>query len=100
MAETTERSLFCPVNQSLGAQPTLGPIPTTLLGPSLSIFVGSYCFTKVLLGLSFAAFLLCSAWMICTWWVVVGEKTWQFSNKLMKVPTWSRGHVLYHRHLT
>ncbi|MGB3788430.1 MAG: hypothetical protein WA949_10500 [Phormidesmis sp.] len=100
MTETTQRRLFCAVNQSLGAQPTFGPIPTNLLGPSLSILVGSYCLTQVLLGLSFAAFLLFTAWMICTWWVVVGENTWQFTNKLVSVPNWNRGYVLYHRYLT
>ncbi|MEL6779694.1 MAG: hypothetical protein AAFO06_20840 [Cyanobacteria bacterium J06597_16] len=99
MAETPERRLFCAVNQSLGTQPTLGPIPTTLLGPSLIILVGSYCVTQVLLNLSFASFLLLTAWMICTWWVVVGEKTWKFTNKLVRVPDWSRGYVLYQRYL-
>ena len=100
MSEISQRKLFCTVNQSLGAQPTLGPIPTSLLGPSLTIVVGSYCFTQILLGLSFAAFLLLTAWMICTWWVVVGEKTWQFTNKLVSVPCWSRGYVRYQRYLT
>jgi hypothetical protein len=99
MPETTQRSLFCLVNQSLGAQPTLGPIPTRLLGPSLAILVSSYCLTQILLHLSFASFLLLTAWMICTWWVVVGEKTWQFTNKLVPVPNWSRGYVRYHRYL-
>lgn len=100
MAETIEHRLFCSVNQSLGAQPTLGPIPTSLLGPSLTILAGSYSLTQILLNLSFASFLLLAVWLICTWWVVVGEKTWQFTNKLVRVPHWSRGYVLYHRYLT
>ncbi|MGB3789002.1 MAG: hypothetical protein WA949_13405 [Phormidesmis sp.] len=99
MAETSQRQLFCVVNQSLGAQPTLGPVPTSLLGPSLTILVGSYCFTRILLNLSFASFILLTTWIICTWWIVVGEKTWQFTNKLVPVPNWCRGYVLYHRYL-
>ena len=100
MSESTERRLFCSVNQSLGAQPTLGPIPTSLLGPSITILVGSYCLTQIFLSLDFASFILLAAWLICTWWVVVGEKTWQFTNKLVRVPNWSRGYVHYHRYLT
>ncbi|MEO1391197.1 MAG: hypothetical protein AAFV85_28025 [Cyanobacteria bacterium J06634_6] len=100
MSEVTERRLFCSVNQSLGAQPTLGPIPTSLLGPSMTILVGSYCLTQILLGLGFASFILLATWLICTWWVVVGEKTWRFTNKLVRVPNWSRGYVRYHRYLT
>ncbi|MEL6780662.1 MAG: hypothetical protein AAFO06_25855 [Cyanobacteria bacterium J06597_16] len=99
MLETTQRKLFCAVNQSLGAQPTLGPIPTNLLTPSLTILTGSYFLTQVMLGLGFAAFLLLATWMICTWWVVVGEKTWRFTNKLVPVPAWSRGYIRYQRYL-
>ena len=99
MADTAQRQLFCTVNQSLGAQPTLGPIPTSLLTPSIIILVSSYCFAQILLNLSLASFILLTAWLICTWWVVVGEKTWQFTNKLVRVPNWSRGYVRYHRYL-
>ncbi|MEL6780368.1 MAG: hypothetical protein AAFO06_24330 [Cyanobacteria bacterium J06597_16] len=95
MLEANQHRLFCSVNQSLGTQPTLGPIPTNLLAPSLTILVCSYFVTQVLLGLGFAAFLLSTAWLICTWWVVVGEKTWKFTNKLVPVPNWIRGYVPY-----
>ncbi|MEO0807974.1 MAG: hypothetical protein AAFY33_16870 [Cyanobacteria bacterium J06643_4] len=100
MSDTHQRPLFCSVNQSLGAQPSLGPIPTSLLFPSLVIVVGSYCLTQLLFQLGFAAFVLFTAWMTCTWWVVVGDKTWQFTNKLVPVPSWSRGHVRYQPYLT
>jgi hypothetical protein len=98
MAEITQRSLFCLVNQSLGTQPTLGPIPVNLLVPSLAILVVSYFVVEMLLGFGFSTFLLFTAWLICTWWVVVGEKTWRFTNKLMPVPNWTRGYVLYRRY--
>lgn len=100
MSDTAQRQLFCTVNQSLGAQPSLGPIPTSLLFPSLAIIVCSYCLAQLLFKLGFAAFILLAAWMICTWWVVVGDKTWQFTNKLVPVPSWSRGYVRYQPYIT
>ena len=94
----SQQRLFCPINQSLGTQPTLGPIPTSLLAPSIIILVSSYFLVEVLLGLGFTAFLLSTAWITCSWWVVVGEKTWRFTNKFIPVPNWMRGYVPYRRH--
>jgi hypothetical protein len=95
MAESEPSTLFRPVNQSLGQQPTLGPIPANLLAPSGGILVSFYVLVEVILGLGFLLFLLLSVWGISTWWVVVGEKTWTFTNKFVSVPDWKRGHVLY-----
>jgi hypothetical protein len=39
--------LYCPVNPSLGKQPSLGPIPTALLAPSSGILVGFYVLIEV-----------------------------------------------------
>jgi hypothetical protein len=87
---------FRPVNQSLGQQPSLGPIPSNLLAPSAAILFGFYVLFFLVLRLAFVWFLLLSIWGICTWWVVVGEKTWRFSNKFITVPDWKRGHLPYH----
>jgi hypothetical protein len=83
------------VNQSLGQQPTLGPIPANLLAPSGVILVLAYGLTQVVAQLDFAVFMVVSAWGISSWWIVVGEKTWKFTNKFVSVPDWSRGHVCY-----
>ena len=99
MAEFEQSRLFRPVNQSLGQQPTLGPIPSNLLAPTGGILIGFYFITQVILKLSFAAFLLLSIWAVATWWIVVGEKTWKFTNKFVAVPNWKRGHVLYQNRL-
>ncbi len=56
----SESRLYCPVNPSLGRQPSLGPIPAHLLAPSGGIFVGFYILIEVLLGLGFVLFLLLS----------------------------------------
>lgn len=86
---------FRPVNQSLGKQPSLGPIPAALLAPSLIILVITYFLVQVVLSLGFVWFLLISAWGLSTWWLVVGEKTWRFTNKFVSPPDWNRGYVHY-----
>ncbi len=86
---------FRPVNQSLGQQPSLGPIPANLLAPSAAILFGFYVLFVLLLRVSFIGFLLLSVWGITSWWVVVGEKTWRFTHKFKRVPDWRRGHCHY-----
>jgi hypothetical protein len=91
------QQVFRVVNQSLGQQPTLGPIPANLLAPSGLILVLTYFFTQVLLQLGFTVFMVVSAWGISSWWIVVGEKTWKFTNKFVAVPDWKRSHIRYIR---
>jgi hypothetical protein len=86
---------FRMINQSLGQQPSLGPIPIGLLAPSGAVLFVSYFLVRVLLNLSFPIFLVISIWGISTWWAVVGEKSWKFTNKFVAVPDWYRGHRLY-----
>jgi hypothetical protein len=86
---------FRPVNQSLGQQPSLGPIPAHLLAPSAGILFGFYVVFVLLLHLAFVWFLLLSVWGVCTWWVVVGQKSWKFTHKFTSVPDWKRGHLSY-----
>jgi hypothetical protein len=95
MPEAQSSEVFRPVNQSLGQQPSLGPIPANLIAPSAVILLGFYLFLVVLLRLKFAWFLLLSVWGIATWWVVVGEKPWKFTHKFVRVPDWTRGYVVY-----
>jgi energy-coupling factor transporter transmembrane protein EcfT len=95
MADTDAAKLFRPINQSLGQQPSLGPIPAHLLAPSAVILVMFYLVIVVVLSLTFAWFLLSSVWGVATWWVVVGERPWKFINKFVAVPDWTRGYVLY-----
>jgi hypothetical protein len=99
MAERDTHRQFRPVNQSLGQQPSLGPIPSNLLGPSAGILFGFYVLFVVILHISFSWFLLLSIWGIASWWVVVGEKTWRFTHKFKGVPDWKRGHLGYRCYL-
>ena len=91
----TERSRFRPVNQSLGQQPSLGPIPANLIAPATGILAGFYVLLIAVFHLSYTWFLLFSLWGIAGWWVVVGEKTWKFTHKFKGVPDWKRGHLSY-----
>jgi hypothetical protein len=95
MAERDTHRQFRPVNQSLGQQPSLGPIPSNLLGPSAGILFGFYVLFVVIFHIPFTWFLLLSIWGIASWWVVVGEKTWRFTHKFKGVPDWKRGHLGY-----
>ena len=95
MAEFEPSRLFRPINQSLGQQPTLGPIPANLLAPTGGILVIFYILTQIVLHWGFTSFLLLSIWGVSTWWIVVGEKTWKFTHKFVPVPSWKRGHILY-----
>jgi hypothetical protein len=97
MTTSEGRQSFRLMNQSLGQQPTLGPIPTNLLAPSGVILVISFFLIRVVLHLNFSVFLVVSVWGVSVWWVVVGEKTWKFTNKFVAVPDWNRGHVRYTR---
>jgi hypothetical protein len=95
MAERDMHRQFQPVNQSLGQQPSLGPIPSNLLGQSAGILFGFYVLFVVIFHIPFTWFLLLSIWGIASWWVVVGEKTWRFTHKFKGVPDWKRGHLGY-----
>jgi hypothetical protein len=99
MAESEEKRPFRLTNQSLGQQPSLGPIPMNLLAPSGIILTIAYLIVRVILRWNFPLFLAVSIWGISAWWIVVGEKTWKFTNKFVPVPNWRRGHVRYRRYL-
>jgi hypothetical protein len=91
------KPVFRLINQSLGQQPTLGPIPTNLLAPSGLILILSFFLVRMVLRFNFSMFLIVSVWGVSVWWMVVGEKTWKFTNKFVTVPDWSKGHVRYVR---
>jgi hypothetical protein len=95
MALPNSEQQFRMINQSLGQQPSLGPIPVALLAPSGAILFVAYFLVRVMLNWSFPVFLVICVWGIGTWWTVVGEKTWRFTNKFVPVPDWNRGHRRY-----
>lgn len=97
-----ERSQFRPVNQILGSQPSLGPIPADQIIPWTLIALTSYFVMNGFLGGlfqdSFQKWLwtgLMTGWGMATWWILTGGKSWRFLSKLIGVPTWTRGFARY-----
>jgi hypothetical protein len=93
---------FRPVNQVLGSQPSLGPIPADQVLPWILIALGSYFIINGIFGGIFTSefqkwlwTILITAWGIATWWILTGGKSWRFLGKFLGVPTWTRGFARY-----
>jgi hypothetical protein len=86
---------FIPVNQVLNTKPQLGPIPGEQVIPWIGIIIVSYLICQGVLGLSWLATCLVSAWGIGSWWALTGNESWRFLSKFQGVPTWTRGHLPY-----
>lgn len=93
---------FRPVNQILGTQPSLGPIPADQIFPWTIIFLISYFIINGFLGGLFQNewhkwlwTLLISGWGMATWWILTGGRSWRFLSKFIGVPTWTRGVARY-----
>jgi hypothetical protein len=95
---------FRPVNQILGSQPSLGPIPADQIFPWLIIVLVSYFVINGIFGGLFADDFqrwlwtaLMAFWGIGTWWILTGGRSWRFLSKFIGVPTWTRGFARYQR---
>ncbi|BAZ21814.1 hypothetical protein NIES4073_26920 [Kalymmatonema gypsitolerans NIES-4073] len=101
MAEDRDKE-FRPVNQILGAQPSLGPIPADQIFPWAIIALTSYFIVNGFFGSFFADewqkwlwTILIAGWGMATWWILSGGRSWRFLSKFMGVPTWTRGTARY-----
>lgn len=93
---------FRPVNQILGSQPSLGPIPADQIFPWTVIVLASYFIINGIFGGLFTDdfqrwlwTLLIAGWGIATWWILTGGRSWRFLSKFIGVPTWTRGFARY-----
>ncbi|KOP25317.1 hypothetical protein AMR41_18120 [Hapalosiphon sp. MRB220] len=93
---------FRPVNQILGAQPSLGPIPADQVLPWTVIALVSYFIINGIFGGFFKDefqkwlwMLLITGWGMATWWILTGGRSWRFLSKFIGVPTWTRGFARY-----
>ena len=93
---------FRPVNQILGSQPSLGPIPADQIFPWIVIVLASYFVVNGVFGGIFADDFqrwlwtaLIAGWGIATWWILSGGRSWRFLSKFVGVPTWTRGFARY-----
>ncbi|MBR8835129.1 MAG: hypothetical protein DSM106950_14120 [Stigonema ocellatum SAG 48.90 = DSM 106950] len=101
MAEERDQE-FRPVNQILGSQPSLGPIPADQVFPWTVIAVASYLIVNGVFGGLFADdfqkwlwTILIIGWGMATWWILTGGRSWRFLSKFVGVPTWTRGIARY-----
>ncbi len=86
---------FRTVNQSLGDAPKVGPFPADQIVPWTAITMTSYYLCKVIFGWSWVWTGAIAAWGVATWWVLTGDKTWQYLSKFVSVPSWTRGYGFY-----
>jgi hypothetical protein len=93
---------FRPVNQILGSQPSLGPIPADQILPWTVIALVSYFIINGIFGGFFSDgfqkwlwVILVTAWGMATWWILTGGRSWRFLSKFIGVPTWTRGFARY-----
>jgi hypothetical protein len=93
---------FRPVNQILGSQPSLGPIPADQIIPWAVIALSDYFIINGVFGGLFEDdfqkwlwIVLMTGWGMATWWILTGGKSWRFLSKLIAVPTWTRGFARY-----
>ncbi|MDF5730727.1 MAG: hypothetical protein PUP92_22590 [Rhizonema sp. PD38] len=93
---------FRPVNQILGAQPSLGPIPADQIFPWTIIALTSYFIVNGIFGGFFSDdfqkwlwTILITGWGMATWWILTGGRSWRFLSKFVAVPTWTRGTARY-----
>ncbi|MDH6059646.1 hypothetical protein NWP17_04190 [Chrysosporum bergii ANA360D] len=102
MSEIREQE-FRPVNQILGSQPSLGPIPADQIFPWMVIVLAAYFVVNGVFGGSFRDdfqkwlwTVLIAGWGIGTWWILTGGRSWRFLSKFVGVPTWTIGFARYH----
>jgi hypothetical protein len=97
-----EEKEFRPVNQILGTQPSLGPIPANQIIPWTLIGLGAYFIVNGFFGGLFRnewqkwlwTFLI-AGWGMSTWWILSGGRSWRFLSKFVGVPKWTRGMARY-----
>ena len=93
---------FRPVNQILGTQPSLGPIPADQIIPWTVIALAAYFIINGIFGSwfpdDFQKWLwtaLMAGWGVATWWILTGGRSWRFLSKFIAVPSWTRGFARY-----
>jgi hypothetical protein len=93
---------FRPVNQILGSQPSLGPLPADQILPWTVIALAAYFIINGIFGGLFTDdfqkwlwTILIAAWGMATWWILTGGRSWSFLSKFIGVPTWTRGFARY-----
>ena len=85
------------VNELLGKQPSIGPLPANQILPLAMIIIGSYFLLDGLLDLGFIIVGLVSFWWGTTWLLLTGKDPDKYLNLFRKPPhhNWTIGGTLY-----
>jgi len=83
-----------PVNQILGTQPALGPVPAELVFPWAVILVVSLLLGQ-LLGWGWLWSGVLALGLGAAWWLLTGRESWRFRQKFYDVPNWVLGNARY-----
>jgi hypothetical protein len=84
------------VNQVLGVQPRLGPLPANQILPWAIFTLASYFICMGYFALGWLPMVMLDGWLICTWWILTGDKSWRFLSRIYPpLPRWERGYPMY-----
>lgn len=88
---------FIKVNKALGKIPSIGPVPANQILPWISILIASWVFTMELFNLGLVGFFSVSIWLIATWWLLTGNRAYQFLDRFKSPPgtDWITGYARY-----
>ncbi len=87
---------FRKVNENLGKQPAIGPLPADQI-LTWSIIAGTGFYVCQALRFNYLWTGVVILWGIATWWVVTGNRPWRFLAKFVGTPDWVRGYGRYRR---
>lgn len=88
---------FIRVNQILGKQPSIGPIPAHHIIPCISITLISYIITEGFFNLGIHVFFVVDIWLIISWLLLTGKQPHEFIDKFRIPPgtDWCNGNLFY-----
>jgi hypothetical protein len=88
---------FIKFNRIIGKQASVGPIPANQLIPWIGIIIVVYVLTNGFLSLGLTWFFALSFWGCVSWWLLTGDRPYQFVNQWRNAPgsDWCNGNKRY-----
>ena len=88
---------FIRFNKILGKEASIGPIPANQLVPWMAIAMVCYTITNGFFSLGIQWFFATTFWLILSWWILNGNKTYKFIDQFKRQPgtDWCNGNKIY-----
>jgi len=77
---------YIKVIDALNDKPKFLFFPADLVFPCAGITAIAFVFTYIVLGLGMTHFVAVSVWLSGTWWILAGEKSYEFTDRLVPLP--------------